>query len=313
MDLEYQIIAALVLDLLLGDPRWLPHPVRLMGNSAIFLEKLLRRLIANERCAGICTTFSVLLATGLTTLAILHGASLLHPYLETICSILLIYTSLAVTDLARHAKAVYQALVKNNLKLARQRVGMIVGRDTAVLNETDIARATVESVAESMVDGVTAPLFFAFLGGPLGAMLYKAINTMDSTFGYKNAQYQNFGWGPAHLDDCANFIPARITGLLIPLSALLTGMDYRNAWKIFRRDRLQHTSPNSAHSEAGVAGALGVQLGGSNIYFGKTVKKPFLGDPLQPITAAHIPATNRLLFITTLLATALGLILRLYS
>lgn len=160
-----------------------------------------------------------------------------------------------------------------------------------------------------MVDGVTAPLFFAFLAGPLGALLYKAINTMDSTFGYKNDRYQRFGWTSAKIDDLANFIPARITGLLVPVAALLTGLNARNSWKIFRRDRLNHTSPNSAHTEAGVAGALGIQLGGSNIYFGKTVNKPTIGEPLQPITAAHIPATNRLLFLTTLLAMLLGLAL----
>jgi len=310
MRLEYQIAAAMILDLALGDPRWLPHPVRLIGNTAIFLEKTWRRLVENEYLAGLATTLSVLAATGLATVALLRGAALLHPYAETACSIFLIYTSIAVTDLARHAQAVYEALARQDLALARQRVGMIVGRDPSVLDESGVARATVESVAESMVDGVTAPLFFAFVGGPLGAMLYKAVNTMDSTFGYKNERYQRFGWTPAKLDDLANLLPARITGLLVPLAALLAGMDYQNSWKIFRRDRLNHASPNSAHTEAGVAGALGVQLGGSNIYFGKTVTKPFIGDPFTPITAAHIPAANRLLFLTTLLAAALGLTLR---
>lgn len=310
MRLEYQIGTAMVLDLLLGDPRWLPHPVRLMGNSAIFLEKTWRRLIKNEYLAGLCTTLSVLAATGLCTMALLHTAARIHPHAATGCSIFLIYTSIAVTDLARHARAVYEPLVQNNLPLARKRVGMIVGRDPSVLDQAGVARATVECVAESMVDGVTAPLFFAFVAGPLGAMLYKAINTMDSTFGYKNEQYLKFGWVPAKLDDLANFVPARITGLLVPLAALLAGLDYQNAWKIFRRDRLNHTSPNSAHTEAGVAGALRVQLGGSNIYFGKTVTKPTIGEPLQAIAAAHIPAANRLLFLTTLLALLLGLVLR---
>ena len=228
MQLEYQIVSALALDLVLGDPRWLPHPVRLIGNSAILLEKLWRRIIAHQRLAGIFTMLSVLAATGLATAGILHTASLINPQAETACSIFLLYTTIAVTDLARHARAVYQALAKKDLKLARKQVGMIVGRDPETLNEAGIARATVECIAESMVDGVTAPLFFAFLAGPMGAMLYKAINTMDSTFGYKNDQYKNFGWGPAKLDDVANFIPARITGLLVPMAALLAGLD----WKI---------------------------------------------------------------------------------
>ncbi|MDH3359822.1 MAG: adenosylcobinamide-phosphate synthase CbiB [Desulfobulbaceae bacterium] len=310
MRLEFQIIAALILDFVLGDPRWLPHPVRLIGNSAIILEKIWRKLIKNERTAGLCTMLSVLAATGLTTAGILYAASLIHPMAEIACSIFLLYTTVAVTDLARHARAVYAPLALKNLPRAQKRVGMIVGRDTSVLDEAGVARATVESVAESMVDGVTAPLFFAFLAGPIGAMLYKAINTMDSTFGYKNDQYKDFGWGPAKLDDLANFIPARITGLLVPLAALFAGLDWRNSWKIFRRDRLNHTSPNSAHTEAGVAGALGVQLGGSNIYFGKKIEKPTIGDPLQTITAALIPATNRLLYITTMLAVSMGLAFR---
>ena len=310
MGLEYQIIAALALDFVFGDPRWLPHPVRLIGNSAIRLEKAWRKLLTTERLAGFCTMLSLLAATGIATTGILSIASLIHPVAETICSIFLLYTTLAVTDLARHAKAVYEALVENNLELARKRVGMIVGRDTSALDEAGVAQAAVESVAESMVDGVTAPLFFAFLAGPTGAMLYKAINTMDSTFGYKNDQYKNFGWGPAKLDDLANFIPARITGLLVPMAALLAGLNWKNSCKIFCRDRLNHASPNSAHTEAGVAGALCVQMGGSNVYFGKTVTKPLIGDPLQPTRASHILAANRLLYLTTLLAVALGMTLR---
>lgn len=307
MRLEYQIIIALALDLVIGDPRRLPHPVRLMGNSALALEKVWRRLAKNQRLAGSCTMISMLALTGFCTMALLRIAALINPMLETACSIFLLYTSLAVTDLARHARAVYDALTKTGLEAARKQVAMFVGRDTAPLDETGVAKAAVESVAESMVDGVTAPLFFAFLGGPLGAMLYKAINTMDSTFGYKNERYMEFGWASAKLDDVANFIPARITGLLVPMAALISGMDYKNSWKIFRRDRLNHASPNSAHTEACVAGALNVQLGGSNFYFGKKVDKPTIGDPLQPVVADHILKANRLLFITTFLAAAIGI------
>ena len=306
---EYQILCAIGLDLLLGDPRWLPHPVRLMGSTALWFEKVWRRLITNERLAGVATVLSVLTVTGLATTALLRGLAALHPWAATAGSILLLYTSVAVTDLARHSRAVYRALAKGDLTLARQRVGMIVGRDTAALDEAGVARATVESVAESMVDGVTAPLFFAFLAGPPGAMLYKAVNTMDSTFGYKNDRYRNFGWAPARLDDLANLLPARMTGLLVPLAALLLGLDGRGSLRIFCRDRLNHASPNSAHTEAGVAGALRIQLGGTNLYFGKPVVKPTIGDPLRPVASGDILAANRILFLTTLLFTGLALAL----
>ena len=309
MEIQYQILCALGLDLVLGDPRWLPHPVRLIGVTALGLEKVWRRLLGNGRSAGFFTMLSVLVVTGVATLALLQALSLIHPWAGTAGSILLLYTSVAVTDLARHSKAVFRALAKNDLALARQRVAMIVGRDTAALDEAGVARAAVESVAESMVDGVTAPLFFAFLAGPVGAMLYKAVNTMDSTFGYKNDQYKKFGWAPARLDDLANFLPARLTGLLVPLAALLLGLDARNSLRIFRRDRLNHASPNSAHTEAGVAGALRIQLGGTNLYFGKPVVKPTIGDPLRPVASGDILAANRILFLTTLLFTGLALAL----
>jgi len=311
MPIEYQILCALGLDFAFGDPRWLPHPVRLMGTTALWLENIWRRLIANERAAGIATVLSLLAVTGGATAGLLRALAAIHPLAQTVGSILLLYTSVAVTDLARHSKAVYRALTAGDLALARERVAMIVGRDTAALDEAGVARAAVESVAESMVDGVTAPLFFAFLAGPVGAMLYKAVNTMDSTFGYKNDRYKKFGWAPARLDDLANFLPARLTGLLVPLAASLLGLDGRASWRIFCRDRLNHASPNSAHTEAGVAGALRIQLGGTNLYFGKPVTKPTMGEPLTPIRAAHILAANRLLYCTTLLAVALGVARRL--
>ncbi len=306
MAIEYQILCALGLDFLLGDPRWLPHPVRLMGAAALWFEKAWRRLLASERAAGVCTVLSLLAVTGGATVGLLRALAVLHPWAATAGSIILLYTSVAVTDLARHSRAVYRALATGDLALARERVAMIVGRDTAALDQAGVARAAVESVAESMVDGVTAPLFFAFLAGPVGAMLYKAVNTMDSTFGYKNERYKEFGWAPARLDDLANFLPARATGLLVPVAALFLGLDARASWRIFRRDRLNHASPNSAHTEAGVAGALGVELGGTNLYFGKPVVKPTIGDPLRPVAPADILAANRLLHLTTLLAVAAG-------
>ncbi|MBW1792541.1 MAG: cobalamin biosynthesis protein CobD, partial [Deltaproteobacteria bacterium] len=227
----------------------------------------------------------------------------IHPALGTLCSIIIMYTSLAARDLWKHSQAVYEALKAENLEDARRKVGLIVGRDTTDLSEKEVSRAAVESVAESLVDGVTAPLFYAFLFGPAGAMAYKAINTADSIFGYKNERYREFGWAGARLDDLANLIPARMTAFMIPVAAFLLGLNARNSLRILLRDRKNHSSPNSGHAEAAVAGALGVQLGGSNIYFGKIVEKPTIGDEDQQITPRHILLTNRLMLATTILVT----------
>jgi len=298
MALEYQILIAILLDQLWGDPRWLPHPIRLIGAACSALEKMSRAMLP-PLAAGFTTVLLVLCLTGGVVSGLLYGARLIHPWLETAMSILLFYTTFAARDLAKHSREVYQALAANDLGEARRRVGMIVGRDTANLDETGVARAAVESVAESMVDGVTAPLFFAVLGGPLAAMLYKAVNTMDSMFGYKNERYFKFGKAAARLDDLANFIPARLTSLLIPAAAFFLRLDMRRSLLILFRDRLNHASPNSGHSEAAVAGALGVQLGGTNIYFGKPVTKPTIGDATRTIEPQDILRTNRIMLLAS--------------
>ncbi|OGR02879.1 MAG: cobalamin biosynthesis protein CobD [Deltaproteobacteria bacterium RIFOXYD12_FULL_53_23] len=225
----------------------------------------------------------------------LTGAVLLHPWLGTAVSIFLLYTTIAARDLVRHSTDVYTALATGDLPEARRRVGMIVGRDTANLDEAGVARAAVESVAESMVDGVTAPLFFALLGGPMAAMLYKTVNTMDSMFGYKNERYLKFGWAAARLDDIVNFVPARLTSMLIPAAAFLLRLDVKGALFILLRDRGRHASPNSGHTEAAVAGAIGIQLGGPNLYFGQLLEKPSIGDPIRPIEPQDILRVNRLM------------------
>lgn len=298
ISLEYQILIAILLDQLLGDPRWLPHPVRIIGAACAGCERLTRAVLP-PLAAGICSVALVLGLTAATTWAVITGANLLHPWLGSLVSILLLYTTIAPRDLVRHSTEVYLALRDKNLPEARRRVGMIVGRDTADLDEAGVARAAVESVAESMVDGVTAPLFFAVLGGPMAAMLYKAINTMDSMFGYKNARYLKFGWAAARLDDLANFIPARFTSLMIPAAAFLLRLDTKGSLCILLRDRFNHASPNSGHAEAAVAGALGVQLGGANRYFGKMVAKPSLGDPTRPIEPQDILRANRLMLLSS--------------
>jgi adenosylcobinamide-phosphate synthase len=296
--LEYQILIAILLDQLLGDPRWLPHPVRIIGAACTGCERLTRALLS-PFAAGICSVALILGLTGATTWGMLAGATLLHPWLGSLVSILLLYTTIAPRDLVRHSTEVYTPLAAGDLPEARRRVGMIVGRDTAALDEAGVARATVESVAESMVDGVTAPLFFAVLGGPMGAMLYKAINTMDSMFGYKNERYRAFGWAAARLDDLANFLPARLTSLMIPAAAFLLRLDAKGALFILLRDRRKHASPNSGHTEAAVAGALGVQLGGPSPYFGRMVEKPTLGEAVRSIEPQDILRANRLMLLSS--------------
>lgn len=303
ISLEYQILIAILLDQLFGDPRWLPHPVRIIGAACNGLEKVSRAVLP-PFSAGICTVLLVLGFTGATTWAMIAGATLLHPWLGSLVSTFLLYTTIAARDLVRHSAEVYTALKDGDILQARARVGMIVGRDTANLDEAGVARAAVESVAESMVDGVTAPLFFALLGGPVGAMLYKAINTMDSMFGYKNAQYLKFGWAAARLDDLANYIPARITSLMIPAASFPLRLAPKRSLLTLLRDRFAHASPNSGHTEAAVAGALGVQLGGPSSYFGTVVEKPAIGDATRPLEPEDILRANRLM----LLASALTLL-----
>jgi adenosylcobinamide-phosphate synthase len=309
ISLEYQILIAILLDQLLGDPRRLPHPVRIIGAACVGSERLTRAVLP-PFAAGICAVALVLGLTGTATWGVIAGATRLHPWLGTAASIFLIYTTIAARDLASHSRQVYAALATGDLSEARKRVGMIVGRDTAALDEAGVTRAAVESVAESMVDGVTAPLFFAVLGGPMGAMLYKTVNTMDSMFGYKNERYLKFGWAAARLDDLANFIPARFTSLMIPAAAFLLRLDSKGSLFILLRDRLKHASPNSGHTEAAVAGALGVQLGGPNLYFGKMMEKPTIGDATRPIEPRDILRVNRLMLLSSAISLLVFLVLR---
>ncbi len=295
--LYQQILLAILLDLLLGDPRWLPHPVQGIGWLAQRSEAPLRRLIPNPKLAGIVAVVWVVSSTTLIGFGLLKGVTLLHPLAGDIVAILLLYTCLATRSLHDHALSVYRPLKAGNLTEARLRVGWLVGRDTADLDEAEVTRAAVESVAENTVDGCTAPLLFACLAGPLGAVAYKAISTLDSTFGYKNERYLQFGWASARLDDLANLLPARLSALLTVAAALLLRLRAGNAWRIFRRDRHNHPSPNGGQIESAVAGALGVRLGGINSYFGQPSSRPFMGDPLQPLQSHHILQAVRLMWL----------------
>jgi adenosylcobinamide-phosphate synthase len=309
MNIEYHVLTAVALDLVLGDPRWMPHPVKIMGRFALALEPAARRIIPSARAAGTTAALTVIGCSGLAAWSAVRLAAALHPWAADAVSILLIYTSVAARDLARHSAAVFKALEAHDLELAKERVSWIVGRDTENMKEEDVVRAAVESVAENTSDGVIAPLLYAFLFGPVGAIVYKAINTLDSTFGYKNERYIDFGWGAAKIDDLANWAPARITALLIAAAALLTRMSPRRAILITRRDGRLHASPNSGLSEAAMAGALGVQLGGPVWRKGKLDPMPFMGDPVNRVENSLIPRANGLMFTATAFAVAAGIVL----
>lgn len=290
------VLAAVLLDLLLGDPRWLPHPVVAIGKLITILEKLLRRLVANERLGGVLLLVLTVGITAGVSWSLVQGAALIHPAAGVVVSALLGWTCLAARSLHGESKLVADTLLRGDLPEARRFLSRIVGRDTAELPEADIWRGAVETVAENTSDGVIAPLLFLMVGGAPLALAYKAVNTLDSMVGYKNERYLRFGWASARFDDLANLVPARLTGFLMVLAASLAGLSGRNAWRIMLRDGRNHSSPNSGIPEAAAAGALGVRLGGTNIYFGKPVAKPTIGDPLNPLDAAAWRGAVRLMY-----------------
>ncbi len=311
MGLEAQILAAVALDLVVGDPRWLPHPVRGIGRLAAGVETLMRRWIGRPRLAGVVAALAVYTATGLVAWGAIAAAATVHPWAADLVAIVLIYTTIATHDLAKHSMDVFHALAAGDLAEARRRVSWIVGRDTDQLDEAGVIRATVESVAESTVDGVTGPLLFAFAFGPVGAVVYRAINTLDSMFGHQDERYREFGWAAARIDDAANFLPARLTAPLVCLAALLLRQRPLESLRILLRDRRNHTSPNAGLPEAAMAGAIGVQMGGVNHYDGEPLVKPTIGDPLVPLSAGHIRTVNALMFTTAGLFLMLCLAVRL--
>lgn len=304
-----QLLASILLDALFGDPRWIPHPVRGIGRVISWTETLTRSILTNLYLAGCITVVVVLAVTATVTAMILLFAGSFSLAAEQGVAVLLLYTTIAAKDLLRHSDDVYVHLMdEESLSSARNAVAKIVGRDTATLNREGVCRATIETVAENMVDGITAPLFYAILTSFLapvfdlspiscsvvGAFLYKAVNTMDSMIAYKNERYLKFGRVAARLDDAVNFIPARLSGICLIIAAFFLKLDYRGAARVFLRDRLQHSSPNAGHTEAAAAGALGVRLGGPSTYFDKTVAKPYIGDSKREPMPADIKKTNRL-------------------
>ncbi len=303
-----------LLDLLAGDPHWLYHPVRLIGNLIVVLEKALRTLFPKsekgEKAAGVVL---VILVTVITTVAvggILWFAFQIHPLFGFFVEILLCYWLFAVRSLKDESMKVYDKLAENDLEGARKAVSMIVGRDTQNLTAEGVTKAAVETVAENTSDGIFAPMFYMIIGGPVLGWLYKAVNTMDSMVGYKNEKYLYFGRCAARLDDVLNFIPSRLCALFMIASSRFLKMDYINAKKIFLRDRKNHASPNSAQTEAVMAGALDIRLAGDAWYFGKLYKKPTIGDDIRPIEYKDIQRANRLLYGTAFLSLAVMAALR---
>lgn len=299
MELEHQILIAVGLDLALGDPRWLPHPVRGIGWLALRSEAWTRRWIGDTRVAGTVAALTTYAAAGGAAWAVIRGAAAVHPLAADVASIAVIYTTIAARDLAGHSMAVFHSLTAGDLDEARRRVGKIVGRDTDRLDPPGVVRATVESVAESTVDGVTAPLFYAAVAGPVGAIVYRAINTLDSMFGHQDQRYCRFGWAAAKLDDAANYLPARCTAPLVCVAAFLLRLRPIASLRMLLRDGRKHASPNAGLTEAAMAGALGVELGGVTYYDGQAWNKPTIGDETVPLAAGHIRWANAVMLVTT--------------
>lgn len=305
-NLILQIWAALVLDLVIGDPQWWPHPIRFIGRLSELLERPARLIFGHGRRAGFAVTAIVVGGTGGTAWLLLKLADNAAPSVYFFASVYILYTSFASKDLAVHAMSVLKALEADDLCLSRSRISLMVGRDTDGLGREGIVRAAVESVAENSVDGVIAPLFYAFLFGPVGAISYKAVSTLDSTFGYRNKRYLHFGWAPARLDDLANYIPARISPILVSAGALLLGGRAWPALRIALRDGRKEDGPNSGYPEAAFSGALGVRLGGPVVREGRPADGAWLGDDSLLPAPIHIRRAYFLMLAVTFL-TALAL------
>jgi adenosylcobinamide-phosphate synthase len=306
------ILSAYIMDLAFGDPRWLLHPVRIMGRLIIFLEERLRRG-QREYCLrikGVVLAIIVVGGSAFVAYALLALLKRINPLLEVIAWIFFAYTSLAAGDLFLHARNILKEIKNRDVQAARRKLSLIVGRDTKDLPEEKIIAATIESIAENTNDGIVAPLFYLILGGPVLAIAYKAINTLDSMVGHKNEKYLYFGWFSAKLDDIANFLPARITGILLSISSFIAGKGFRSAFRIMLRDGRKHPSPNSGISESAMAGALGIRLGGPYAYQGEISHKPYLGEEKMPINPLLINEALKLSFITSLLMVSAGVILR---
>lgn len=300
------LVMGYILDLIFGDPYWMPHPVRFIGNLISILEKVIRRFMPKtkrgEYIGGIILTVMVVSISMVIPLVIILMAKSINTYLALTVETFMCYQILATKSLKVESMKVYDELEKNDLPSARKAVSMIVGRDTKDLTFSGVAKAAVETVAENTSDGIIAPMIFIAIGGAPMGFFYKAINTMDSMVGYKNEKYMNFGRFAAKLDDVVNYLPARISAYQMILSSFFLRYDYKNAFKIYKRDRYNHASPNSAQTESVCAGALDIQLAGNAYYFGKLYEKPTIGDNIREINYDDIKKANRLLYCTSIIS-----------
>lgn len=319
MKLIYAMILGFLLDLILGDPRFMIHPVQIIGwfidklkNALQHLiygcsfeevkEQKLERKVSAELIAGYILTLVIVLGTYFVIEGLLYLAGRIHPWLAFALQTWLIYRILATKSLKKESMKVYYRLKEGDLEGARKEISYLVGRDTKELNESEIAKADVETIAENLADGIIAPLFFIAIGGASLGFAYKAVNTLDSMVGYRNDELIHIGHASAKLDDLCNFIPARLAALMMILASAILRYDVNGAIRIFNRDRFNHLSPNSAQTEAVAAGALNIQLGGTHTYFGKPVEKPVIGDDIRPVEYEDILRTNRLMYVSAVLS-----------
>ncbi|MBX9137714.1 MULTISPECIES: adenosylcobinamide-phosphate synthase CbiB [unclassified Clostridium] len=306
-----EITLGFLLDLIIGDPQNPIHPIRIIGSLCKTIEKFFRKILKKSlKVAGLMTWISVILIVFLFNYYLLKGAYAINNIFGVVLASIMIYFCISTKALKVEGLKVVKYIIKDDIEGARKQLSYIVGRDTENLDKESILKAVVETVAENMSDGVIAPLFYAGIGGAPLAFLYKAVNTMDSMFGYKNDKYYDFGYFPAKLDDVFNYIPARLTGYFTVVIAFVLWLDYKNSFKIYNRDKNNHSSPNSAHPEAAVAGALGVRLGGANYYFGKLVEKPTIGDNLEKVDLNKVNQTNRILYGVSILGYIMTVIIR---
>ena len=299
------LVLGFILDLIIGDPHGLYHPIRLVGNLIALLEKRMNRKKDSPNrqmvMGWLMALIVITLSSGIPLLLLLL-AYRIHPVCRLILETIMCWQLLATKSLKDESMKVYRKLKKHDLQGSRHAVSMIVGRDTEILDETGVTKAAVETVAENTSDGVIAPMFYMAIGGAFLGWMYKSVNTMDSMVAYKNERYLYFGRIPAYLDDIANYIPARLAGLLMVLASFLVRLDGAHAFAIFKRDRYNHASPNSAQTEAVMAGALNVQLAGDAWYFGELHKKKTIGDDIRPVEAEDIVRANKLLYGTAVVS-----------
>ncbi|NDL68349.1 adenosylcobinamide-phosphate synthase CbiB [Anaerotalea alkaliphila] len=313
MEIIIAITAGCILDFLFGDPRWLPHPIRLIGWMINKLEKVLRKgckTPQREYMGGVVLTVLTVTAAFVIPFFILYFIGKVNVLLKTIVETIMCFQIIAAKSLKTESNKVYDELAKGDVASARQKLSWLVSRDTDSLDESGIVKSTVETIAENTSDGVIAPLVYMLIGGaPLG-FLYKAVNTLDSMVGYKNDTYVNFGRFAAKLDDLANYIPARLSAYAMIAASAVCRYDWKGAARVYARDKRNHASPNSAHTEAVCAGALGIQIAGPNYYFGKMVDKPTIGDDTRSVEVVDMKRANKLMYCTFIIVLMIGVLMK---